>query len=116
MRLSFGPILSLLITTLFTVVSNSKGISNHERGLTYARNSTLSPKHLTKLVLGNSDTCIPSGCLPKGAVDCGDGTYCDEGEICVPDGCIPAGAVVCGDGSYCNKEEYCCDPESCCPN
>jgi hypothetical protein len=47
--------------------------------------------------------------MPKDAVCCDDGFYCNEGQECTRTGCIPEGAVNCGDGEYCGKGEECGD-------
>lgn len=77
------------------------------------------------------------GCIPDGAVDCGDGFYCGAGTRCVQvngqtmcesgtcgticgdntccpagydcaaQGCMPAGSVDCGDGHYCSAGTLC---------
>ncbi|CAG8739992.1 9503_t:CDS:2, partial [Funneliformis mosseae] len=39
---------------------------------------------------GLNDKCLPGGCLPPGADDCGNGYHCDKGDKCTSGGgCIP---------------------------
>ena len=65
--------------------------------------------------------CAPSGgCMPKGAVDCGDGKYCKAGLSCGSGRyCLNAGDTDCGDGHSCTAGNLCragggCEPEVAC--
>lgn len=44
-------------------------------------------------------------CIPAGASDCGNGTYCPHGNYCANDGhgCVPDGAAYCGGGHFCRQ-------------
>ena len=48
-------------------------------------------------------------CIPKDSEDCGNGRYCDGGQICLKDGCLNAmSSRVCADlETYCNPGYEC---------